>query len=109
MGVQLDIDRTLLALADPHRRQVVDLLGERPRRAGELAGELQLPAPAMSRHLRMLREVGLVEQTHPPLDARVRIYSLRTGPLRELRAWLAHAERAWAEQLDAFKNHLEAQ
>lgn len=61
----------------------------------------------MSRHLRVLREVGLVEETHPSFDARVRIYSLRSAPLRDLRAWLERAELGWAEQLDALKDHLE--
>ena len=73
------IDKTFAALADPHRRQAVELLGKRPRRAGELADELGLPAPAMSRHLRTLKESGLVEETHPEFDARVRIYALKIG------------------------------
>ena len=101
------IDRTLAALADPHRRRTVDLLRERPRRAGELARALDLPAPIMSRHLRTLRESGLVEETHPPFDARVRIYALRPGPMADLKAWLEETERMWAEQLVSFKAHVE--
>ncbi len=101
------LDRTLAALADPHRRQVVDLLRQRPRAAGEIAQVLGLPAPAMSRHLRALRQSGLVEDSHPQFDARVRIYSLRAGPMAELRLWLEETERMWSEQLVAFKAHVE--
>lgn len=102
------LDRTLAALADPDRRRAVELLRQRPRRAGELAAELGLAAPAMSRHLRVLRESALVEESHPAFDARVRIYSLRPQPMAELREWLEAAEEGWAGQLAAFKAHLEA-
>ncbi len=101
------IDQTLAALADPHRRRAVELLGERPRRAGELAEALGLPAPAMSRHLRHLRQSGLVEESHPDFDARVRIYALKDGALAELKGWLADTEAMWASQLSAFKAHVE--
>jgi DNA-binding transcriptional ArsR family regulator len=101
------LDRTLAALADPLRRRAVDLLGRRPYRAGELAEALELPAPAMSRHLRVLRQAGLVEETHPEFDARVRIYTLRSEPVSQLKAWLEETEKGWAEQLAAFKRHLE--
>ncbi len=104
----LAIDRTLSALADPHRRAVVELLRERPRPAGDLARALSLPAPAMSRHLRALREGGLVRDHHDALDARVRVYALDTGPIVELIAWLARAEAMWTTQLAAFKAHVEA-
>ena len=101
------VDRTLAALADPHRRRVIDLLAERPRAAGELARALDLPAPAMSRHLKTLRESGLVEESHPAFDARVRIYALRPEPMVHLLRWLEDAERMWSEQLAAFKAHVE--
>jgi DNA-binding transcriptional ArsR family regulator len=101
------LDATLAALADPNRRRVVDLLRERPRAAGELAREVGVPGPAMSRALRALREVGLVAETHPAHDARVRIYELKPGPMRELRAWLEETEELWSDQLSAFKAHLE--
>lgn len=61
----------------------------------------------MSRHLRVLRRSGLVEETHPEFDARVRIYALRAAPIAGLRAWLDQTERLWTEQLAAFKAHLE--
>lgn len=101
------LDRTLAALADPHRRRVIDLLSERPRSAGELARELDLSPPATSRHLRTLRESGLVEESHPAFDARVRIYALTPEPMVHLARWLAESERLWSAQLLAFKAHVE--
>ena len=101
------LDRTLAALADPDRRRAIDLLREGPRRAGDLAQAIGLPAPAMSRHLRVLRQSGLVEESHPEFDARVRIYSLRPAPIAELRDWLDETEALWAEQLSSFKKHVE--
>jgi DNA-binding transcriptional ArsR family regulator len=109
MSAALAIDRTLAALADPHRRQVVDLLARGPRPAGELARELGLPPPAMSRHLKALKASGLVDETHPEFDARVRIYALRPQPMIDLMRWLEDAERLWSEQLAAFKAHIEGQ
>ena len=100
------LDGTLAALADPIRRRTVELLAERPRRAGELAGELRTTPSAMSKHLRVLRQTGLVDESHPEFDARVRIYALRSAPMAELRAWLDAAERAWSEQLAAFAEHV---
>jgi DNA-binding transcriptional ArsR family regulator len=102
-----DLDRTLAALADPHRRAAVDLLRQRSRPAGDLARALGLTAPAMSRHLRTLRESGLVEESHPAFDARVRVYALRPEPMIELKRWLEETERMWSEQLEGFKHYLE--
>lgn len=82
------LDRTLAAVAEPHRRRVVELLRKGPRRAGDLAAAVGLSAPAMSRHLRTLRASGLVDESHPEPDARVRVYALRPGPMAELKAWL---------------------
>lgn len=106
-GHAAQLDETLAALAEPHRRRVVDLLCERPYRAGELAGALQVTASVMSRHLRVLRTAGLVEERHPDFDARVRIYSIRPQPMADLKAWLASAEQGWIEELSAFKEHVE--
>lgn len=103
----LPVDRTLAALADPHRRRVVELLARQPRPAGELAREVGVPAPTMSRHLRALRQSGLVEESHPEFDARVRIYALRPEPMVHLLRWLEESERLWSEQLAAFKAHVE--
>jgi DNA-binding transcriptional ArsR family regulator len=100
------LDRTLAALADPHRRRVVDLLRDRPRRAGELAEATRISFPAMSRHLKTLRESGLVEEERDGFDSRVRIYRLRNEPMSVLKAWLEATEAMWARQLVAFKAHL---
>jgi DNA-binding transcriptional ArsR family regulator len=102
-----NLDATLTALADPDRRRAIELLGKAPRRAGELADALGLPAPAMSRHLRILKQGGLVEETHPEFDARVRIYTLKEGAMTDLKLWLADTEKLWAAQLTAFKAHME--
>ena len=107
MTASAALDRTLAALADPHRRRVVELLREQPRRAGELAAATGLRPPAMSRHLRTLRQCGLIEESHPAFDARVRIYSLRPEPMANLKLWLEETERLWTAQLLAFKTHLE--
>ena len=101
------VDRIFAALADPHRRRPIELLGQRPRRAGELAAALDLPAPALSRHLRVMKSAGLVEETHPEFDARVRIYALKDGAMTELKEWLAATERLWTTELSAFKAHVE--
>ena len=102
-----DLDATLSALADPTRRQVVDLLRTGPRRAGELAASAETSAPAMSRHLRVLRATGLVEAAGVDDDARWRVYRLRREPFVALQAWLDQVEAFWGEQLGAFKAHAE--
>lgn len=102
------LDRTIAALADPHRRAVVERLRKGPRAAGDLARDLGLPAPAMSRHLRTLRDSGLVTDSHPNFDARVRVYALTPAPMKELLNWLEETERMWSEQLVAFKARIEA-
>lgn len=100
-------DRSMAALADPHRRRVVELLRERPHRAGEIAEAVGLNPPALSRHLRMLKASGWIEEAHPEFDARVRIYQLKPEAIGTLRAWLDETERLWSRQLLAFKAHLE--
>lgn len=102
MSVKLDV--TLAALADPTRRQVVDLLREGPKPAGELARSLRMSAPAMSRHLRVLRGGGLVEVVAVEADARLRLYRLRREPFTRLDQWLS---RFWDDQLASFKTHAE--
>jgi DNA-binding transcriptional ArsR family regulator len=101
------LDRTLAALADPHRRRVVELLRERPHRAGELAEAARISFPAMSRHLMTLRKSGLVDEDRDEFDSRVRIYRLQPEAMAELRTWLAETEAHWARQLAAFKSHLQ--
>jgi DNA-binding transcriptional ArsR family regulator len=102
-----ELDRTLAALADPYRRRVVDLLRERPRRAGELAEATKIAFPLMSRHLKKLRESGLVEEERDEFDSRVRIYRLRAEPMANLKLWLEASEALWSRQLAAFKAHVQ--
>ena len=102
------IDRTLAALAEPTRRRVIELLREHPRRPTELAEVMNISAPRMSQHLRMLRDCGLVEEQHnEPNDTRVRIYCLRRQPFDELQNWLRDVEAFWSDQLGAFREHVE--
>jgi DNA-binding transcriptional ArsR family regulator len=101
------VDRTFAALSDPTRRSVVELLGKRPYRAGELAEMLETSPPAMSRHLRILRTSGLVEEDHGGEDARVRVYRLRHDALRDVRRWLEGVETYWERQLESFAKHAE--
>lgn len=98
-----DVDETLAALADPGRRAIIELLQERPRRPSDIADLLEMTRPAMSRHLRVLRDAGLVEQETQEDDARARTISLRREPFTQLREWLEEVEAFWAEELAAFK------
>ena len=92
------------ALAEPHRRQILDLLrgGERP--AGELVEQLTLSQPGVSKHLKVLREAGLVTVR---ADGKRRLYALRAAPLAEVDAWLAHYRAYWPQRLDDLQRHLE--
>ena len=103
LAAAYDLDRTLSALADPTRRRVVDLLRERPRRAGEIAETFGMSRPAMSRHLRVLRTHGLVEEKRDAADARARVYRLRPEPIDELSTWIAEVQRFWNDQLESFR------
>jgi len=102
------VDRTLAALADPTRRAVIDLLRKKPHRAGELASALSVSAPALSRHLRLLRKSGLIVDDAVEADARVRLYRLQPQAFTSLREWLEDVEAFWGDQLQSFKRHAEA-
>ena len=97
------LDETLIALADPVRRGIVELLKVQPRRAGELATLLELNAPVMSKHLKILRGSLLIEEERPLEDARVRVYRLRPERLEELKDWLSDVGAFWNDQLASFK------
>ncbi|MDF5756543.1 metalloregulator ArsR/SmtB family transcription factor [Spongiactinospora sp. TRM90649] len=99
MSVPFDV------LAEPARRRILDLLLERPRPVGELTERLGLSQPGTSKHLRVLREAGLVTVRR---EAQLRWYELRPEPLAELDAWLAPYRRLWAHSLDALERHLDA-
>ena len=92
------------ALADPHRRAALELLLERPRPVGELSERLGLSQPGTSKHLRVLREAGLVQVRR---EAQRRVYALDPGPLSQLDVWLAPYRRLWNERLDALGEHLD--
>lgn len=101
------LDATFAALADPTRRGVIRLLMKEPRRAGELAEALDVQASALTRHLRILREGGFVDEERGGDDGRVRVYRLRREPLRELRGWIDEVETFWTKQLASFQRHVE--
>lgn len=107
--VQSQICLTFTALADPQRLKVLEMLRSGPVRAGELADRLQISPPTLSRHLRLLKQAGLVEDMHPGFDARVRVYSLRSGALQPLKTWLDETENMWAEQMLSFRAFVESE
>jgi DNA-binding transcriptional ArsR family regulator len=102
-----ELTPVLTALADPTRRRVVQLLRERPHRAGELAAASGTSAPAMSRHLRVLLRAGVVADERPADDARARVFWLRPESTAPLRDWLDELQAASEEQLASFKRHVE--
>lgn len=91
-------------LAEPRRREILDLLRDGERLAGDLVGELDLSQPTVSKHLKVLREAGLVEVRK---DAQRRWYRVRSAPLAEIDAWLAPYRRLWNDRLDALERHLD--
>jgi len=95
------------ALADPARRQVIQLLGSAPRRAGELASAVGMSAPAMSRHLRVLLQAGIVTDERTQRDARLRYFRLRPQSMVAVQAWLDQLQAHWDEQLASFRRHVE--
>jgi DNA-binding transcriptional ArsR family regulator len=94
---------TFDALAEPMRRRILDLLREQPRLVGELVELLDMSQPGISKHLRVLREVGLVRVRQ---DAQRRWYELRPDPLAEVDAWLEPYRKLWGDRLDALERHL---
>jgi DNA-binding transcriptional ArsR family regulator len=95
--------RALQALADPTRRRIVELLADGERSAGALASEFQTSRPAVSRHLRVLRELGLV---HARGEGTRQLYSLDPVPLAELDDWLGRYRGFWANRLDALDTEI---
>src|SRR5438309_9258173 len=91
-------------LAEPNRRQILDLLRERERPVGELVTALAVSQPTVSKHLRVLREAGVVEST---VDAQRRLYRLKPEPLEEVAAWLAPFRQFWSARVDALERHLD--
>jgi DNA-binding transcriptional ArsR family regulator len=95
---------TFDVLAEPSRRDILDLLRDGERSVGELVDRLSLSQPGVSKHLRVLRDAGLVEVR--PAGQR-RMYELRAEPLAEVDAWLSPYRRFWASRLDALERHLD--
>jgi DNA-binding transcriptional ArsR family regulator len=95
---------TFDVLAEPRRRDILDLLRERERSVGELVESVSLSQPGVSKHLRVLREAGLVTVRQ---DAQRRWYELVPGPLAELDAWLSPYRRLWTSHLDALERVLD--
>jgi len=92
-------------LAEPNRRQILDLLRERERPVGELVTALRVSQPAVSKHLRVLRDAGMVDVR---VDAQRRVYRVRAEPLQQLDEWLRPYRALWSSRLDALEDHLDA-
>ena len=93
----------MTAIADPVRRSILETLNRGPLSAGQIAGHFPISRPAISRHLRILREVGLVTVD---IDGRRRIYRFDPGPLAEVDAWLAQYRDLWSNRLDALETEV---
>ena len=91
-------------IAEPNRRAILSLLLSSERSVGEIERHLRLPQPTVSKHLRVLREAGVVDST---VDAQRRVYRLTPEPLREVDAWLAPFRRRWSAHIDALERHLD--
>jgi DNA-binding transcriptional ArsR family regulator len=91
-------------IAEPNRRAILSLLVSSEQSVGEIERQLGMPQPTVSKHLRVLREAGLVEAT---VDAQRRLYRLKPEPLQEVAAWLAPFRRLWSAHLDALERHLD--
>ncbi len=91
-------------IAEPNRRAILSLLVSSQQSVGEIERQLHMPQPAVSKHLRVLRDAGFVEST---VDAQRRLYRLKPEPLQEVDAWLAPFRRFWSAHLDALERHLD--
>ncbi len=98
------MDASFTVLAEPHRRQILHLLLEGERPVGDLVKVTALTQPAVSKHLRVLRDAGFVDVRR---DAQRRIYSIRVAPLRAVDDWLEPYRRLWSSRLDALERHLD--
>jgi DNA-binding transcriptional ArsR family regulator len=103
-----DLDASFAALSDSTRRDIVRMLLYKPQRAGELAESVEMSPQALSRHLRVLRKIGLVVEQGLEKDARVRIYSVRMVALQPVQEWLWHMDGLWRQQLESFKSYAES-
>lgn len=104
MGYIQRVESVFEILAEPNRRAILSLLVSSQQSVGEIERQLRMSQPAVSKHLRVLRDAGFVEST---VDAQRRLYRLRVEPLRELDAWLAQFRRFWSAHVDALERHLD--
>ena len=91
-------------IAEPNRRAILSLLASSQQSVGEIERQLRMPQPTVSKHLRVLREAGVVEST---VDAQRRLYRIKPESLRELDAWLEQSRRFWSAHVDALERHLD--
>jgi len=91
-------------IAEPNRRAILSLLVSSQQSVGEIERQLRMPQPAVSKHLRVLREAGFVEST---VDAQRRLYRLKPEPFQEVNAWLERFRRFWSDHVDALERHLD--
>ena len=103
----LQLNAAFAALADQSRREMIRMLLQKPRRAGELAACVDMSPQALSRHLRVLRKAGLVSEQGIEDDARVRIYSVHSAAFQPVQQWMAQVEDLWRRQLQSFKAYAE--
>ena len=98
------MESTFLIIAEPNRRAILSLLASSERSVSEIEHQLRMSQPSVSKHLRVLREVGLVEAR---VDAQRRVYRMSPEPLMEVDAWLAPFRRLWSAHVDALERHLD--
>jgi DNA-binding transcriptional ArsR family regulator len=98
------VESVFEVIAEPSRRAILSLLVSSQQSVGEIERQLHMPQPAVSKHLRVLREAGFVEST---VDAQRRLYRLKPEPLQEVDAWLAQFRRFWSARVDALERHLD--
>jgi DNA-binding transcriptional ArsR family regulator len=98
------MESSFAIIAEPNRRAILGLLATSERSVGEIERQLQLPQSSVSKHLRVLRDAGLVESR---IEAQRRVYRIQPEPLKEIDAWLAQFRRFWATHVDALERHLD--
>jgi DNA-binding transcriptional ArsR family regulator len=103
-GYIVSVESVFEVIAEPNRRAILSLLVSSQQSVGDIERRLRLPQPAVSKHLRVLRDAGFVEST---VDAQRRLYRLRPEPFQEVDAWLAQFRRFWSVHLDALERHLD--
>ena len=98
------MESAFAVIGEPNRRAILSLLASSERSVGDIERQLRMPQPSVSKHLRLLREAGLVEAR---VDAQRRLYRIRPEPLMEIDAWLAPFRRYWSTHVDALERHLD--